>query len=61
MPCESKPRFVILYGSQKGQAQSIAEGIFEEADKHGLVAELCCLNENKKVFIVTFRKEFSSL
>lgn len=48
MPCEVKPRFVLLYGSQKGQAQSIAEGIFEEADKHGLVAELSCLNENEK-------------
>lgn len=48
MPCEVKPRFVLLYGSQKGQAQSIAEGIDEEADKHGLVAELSCLNESKK-------------
>lgn len=48
MPCEVKPRFVLLYGSQKGQAQSIAEGIFEEADKHGLVAELSCLNEIEK-------------
>lgn len=48
MPCEAKPRFVLLYGSQKGQAQSIAEGIFEEAENHGLVAELSCLNENEK-------------
>ncbi|KAJ0022977.1 hypothetical protein NQD34_015111 [Periophthalmus magnuspinnatus] len=48
MPCEVKPRFLLLYGSQKGQAQAIAEGIFEEADKHGLVAELSCLNENEK-------------
>ncbi|XP_072306795.1 methionine synthase reductase isoform X2 [Eucyclogobius newberryi] len=48
MPCEVKPRFVLLYGSQKGQAQSIAEGIFEEADKHGLVAELSCLSEIEK-------------
>lgn len=48
MPCEVKPRFVLLYGSQKGQAQSIAEGIFEEAGNHGLVAELSCLNENEK-------------
>lgn len=53
MPCEIKPRFVLLYGSQKGQAQSIAEGIFEEADKHGLVAELSCLNENEKYNLET--------
>uniref|UniRef100_A0A3B5LA76 Methionine synthase reductase n=1 Tax=Xiphophorus couchianus TaxID=32473 RepID=A0A3B5LA76_9TELE len=43
-----RPRFVVLYGSQKGQAQSIAEGIAEEAEEHGLVADLCCLNQNDK-------------
>ncbi|KAI3355212.1 hypothetical protein L3Q82_018075 [Scortum barcoo] len=48
MPCEVKPRFVVLYGSQKGQAQSIAEGISEVAEEHGLVAELSCLNHNDK-------------
>uniref|UniRef100_A0A3Q0QXE1 Methionine synthase reductase n=1 Tax=Amphilophus citrinellus TaxID=61819 RepID=A0A3Q0QXE1_AMPCI len=48
MPCEVKPRFVVLYGSQKGQAQSIAEGIAEEAEAYGLVADLSCLNENEK-------------
>ncbi|XP_060920775.1 methionine synthase reductase [Labrus mixtus] len=48
MPCEVKPRFVVLYGSQKGQAQSIAEGIAEEAEQHGLVAELSCLDQNDK-------------
>uniref|UniRef100_A0A8D3CE60 Methionine synthase reductase n=1 Tax=Scophthalmus maximus TaxID=52904 RepID=A0A8D3CE60_SCOMX len=42
------PRFVVLYGSQKGQAQSIAEGIAEEAQERGLVAELSCLNQNEK-------------
>uniref|UniRef100_A0A672JJC8 Methionine synthase reductase n=1 Tax=Salarias fasciatus TaxID=181472 RepID=A0A672JJC8_SALFA len=46
MPCDVKPRFVILYGSQKGQAQSIAEGIAEEAEEHGLVADLSCLSQN---------------
>ena len=49
MPCETQPRFVVLYGSQKGQAQSIAEGIAEEAQDHGLGAELSCLSENEKV------------
>ncbi|KAM4718460.1 methionine synthase reductase isoform 2-T3 [Anableps anableps] len=48
MPRDVKPRFVVLYGSQKGQAQSIAEGIAEEAEEHGLVADLCCLNQNEK-------------
>lgn len=51
MPLEVKPRFVVLYGSQKGQAQSIAEGIAEEAEEHGLVADLCCLNQNDKVSV----------
>lgn len=51
MPCEMKPRFVLLYGSQKGQAQAIAEGVAEEAEAHGLVADLCCLDNNEKVTI----------
>lgn len=51
MPCEVKPRFVVLYGSQKGQAQSIAEGVAEVAEEHGLVAELSCLNQSEKVAI----------
>nr|XP_019943122.1 PREDICTED: methionine synthase reductase isoform X1 [Paralichthys olivaceus] len=48
MPCEAQPRFLVLYGSQKGQAQSLAEGIAEEAQDHGLVAELSCLSQNEK-------------
>ncbi|RVE58895.1 hypothetical protein OJAV_G00198530 [Oryzias javanicus] len=48
MPCETKPRFVVLYGSQKGQAQSIAEGIAEEAEDRGLAADLSCLNQDQK-------------
>ncbi|XP_054621064.1 methionine synthase reductase isoform X2 [Dunckerocampus dactyliophorus] len=48
MPSEVKPRLLVLYGSQKGQAQSIAEGISEEAQEHGFLAELSCLNENDK-------------
>ncbi len=54
MPCEAKPRFVVLYGSQKGQAQSIAEGVAEVAEEHGLVAELSCLNHNEKVATAHF-------
>ncbi|XP_074478706.1 methionine synthase reductase [Sebastes fasciatus] len=48
MPCEVKPRFLVLYGSQKGQAESLAEGIAEVAEEHGLVAELSCLSLNDK-------------
>lgn len=44
-----KPRFVILYGSQKGQAQAIAEGLAEEAEAQGLVADLFCLDNSEKV------------
>lgn len=40
---------MLLYGSQKGQAQSIAEGVAEVAEEHGLVAELSCLDTNAKV------------
>lgn len=49
MPCGVKPRFVLLYGSQKGQAQSIAEGVAEVAEEHGLFAELSCLDNSEKV------------
>lgn len=51
MPREVKPRFVLLYGSQKGQAQSIAEGLAEEAEERGLVADLNCLDNNEKVAV----------
>uniref|UniRef100_A0A6Q2ZMA0 Methionine synthase reductase n=1 Tax=Esox lucius TaxID=8010 RepID=A0A6Q2ZMA0_ESOLU len=48
MPCEVKPRILVLYGSQKGQAQSIAEGIADEAEEKGLIAEICCVSEGDK-------------
>uniref|UniRef100_A0A674NWL4 Methionine synthase reductase n=1 Tax=Takifugu rubripes TaxID=31033 RepID=A0A674NWL4_TAKRU len=48
-----KPRFVLLYGSQKGQAQAIAEGVAEEAETHGLFAELSCLENNEKYNLET--------
>ena len=49
MPGEKKHRFLILYGSQKGQAQSIAEGIADEAAVHGLEAEISCLSQHEEV------------
>ncbi|XP_062377220.1 methionine synthase reductase [Sardina pilchardus] len=48
MPCELKRRFVLLYGSQRGQAQSIAEELSDQASEHGLVAELFCLSKKEK-------------
>ncbi|KAM6977645.1 methionine synthase reductase [Aplochiton taeniatus] len=49
MPSEAKPnKFCILYGSQRGQAQSIAEGIADEAEGHGLVADISCLSQSEK-------------
>ncbi|CAL8311552.1 unnamed protein product [Merluccius merluccius] len=48
MPCETTRRFLILYGSQKGQAQSIAEGIADEAAGHGLEAEVSCLSQHEE-------------
>lgn len=47
MPCEVKSRFVLLYGSQRGQAQAIAEELADQATEHGLVADLFCLSEEK--------------
>lgn len=49
MPCELKSRFVLLYGSQRGQAQAIAEELADQATGHGLVADLFCLSEKEKV------------
>ena len=41
-------KFLLLYGSQTGQAQSICEEIAETASKHGLEAELYCLSQTDK-------------
>lgn len=49
MPSEVKSRFLLLYGSQRGQAQSIAEEIADQAAEHGLVADLFCLTNKEKV------------
>ncbi|XP_046879819.1 methionine synthase reductase isoform X1 [Hypomesus transpacificus] len=48
MPCEVNRRFLVLYGSQRGQAQSIAEGIADEAGEQGLVADIFCLSQQDK-------------
>ncbi|XP_053344355.1 methionine synthase reductase [Clarias gariepinus] len=49
MPCVgSSSRFLILYGSQKGQAQSIAEQLADQAAEHGFEAEIRCLSDGDK-------------
>uniref|UniRef100_A0A8C1GSL0 Methionine synthase reductase n=1 Tax=Cyprinus carpio TaxID=7962 RepID=A0A8C1GSL0_CYPCA len=48
MPCEVAARFLILYGSQRGQAQSIAEEICQQAAEHGFTADISCLSNQHK-------------
>ena len=43
-----KSRFLLLYGSQTGQAQGIAEEIADRATEQGLTAELRCLGLTEK-------------
>ncbi|KAI0214798.1 hypothetical protein LSAT2_000049 [Lamellibrachia satsuma] len=45
-----KSRFLLLYGSQTGQAQGIAEEITDRAPGQGLNAELHCLSLTEKRF-----------
>ena len=40
--------FVILYGSQTGQAKAIAEEIYEQSESHDLRAKLFCLSTTDK-------------
>ncbi|XP_039522695.1 methionine synthase reductase isoform X3 [Pimephales promelas] len=48
MLCEVAAHFLILYGSQRGQAQSIAEEICEQAAEYGLTADISCLSNQDK-------------
>ncbi|KAL4635154.1 methionine synthase reductase [Arapaima gigas] len=48
MPCEVKNRFLLLYGSQRGQAKSIAEEIHDQAERLGFVADIYCLSQNER-------------
>ncbi|XP_053323435.1 methionine synthase reductase [Spea bombifrons] len=43
-----KRRFLLLYGTQQGQAKAIAEEIGQQADHHGLVADIHCLKDINK-------------
>ena len=43
-----KKRFLLLYGSQTGQAQAIAEDICKKAQKRGFIPELHCMSQSDK-------------
>ena len=47
-------RFLLLYGSQTGQAKAIAEEIYETSPQHGFDPEMHCFSmTDKKVGILT--------
>ncbi|KAJ8413451.1 hypothetical protein AAFF_G00094470 [Aldrovandia affinis] len=48
MPREVKSRFLLLYGSQCGQAQSIAEEICQQAGDHGFAPDIYCLSQEDR-------------
>ncbi|KAK7497577.1 hypothetical protein BaRGS_00011217 [Batillaria attramentaria] len=50
MPGCSGNRYLLLYGSQTGQAKAIAEEICERSSQHGLFADLHCLSMTDKKF-----------
>ncbi|CAI9577387.1 unnamed protein product [Staurois parvus] len=43
-----KKRFLLLYGTQKGQAQAIAEEIAQQAEQHGFLANVFSLQDLEK-------------
>ena len=43
-----RKRFVLLYGSQTGQAEAISEQIRDQALSKGLSPELHCLDKSEK-------------
>lgn len=48
-------KFLILYGSQTGQAEAISEEIADNAEKINLKSERFCLNDiNRKVCIIAY-------
>ncbi|NXP06828.1 MTRR reductase, partial [Thinocorus orbignyianus] len=53
MCCDLKRRFLLLYATQKGQAKAIAEEIWQQADAHGLEADMHCISEMDKYNLET--------
>ncbi|ESP01628.1 hypothetical protein LOTGIDRAFT_225295 [Lottia gigantea] len=50
MPVIVKNRFLLLYGSQTGQAKAIAEEIADRCVEQGLHADVICLSQTEKKF-----------
>ncbi|KAJ8035785.1 Methionine synthase reductase [Holothuria leucospilota] len=50
MPHSVRNRFLLLYGSETGQAQAIAEEIYQAAPQYDLAPELHCLSLTDKKF-----------
>ena len=48
MSLSTKNRFLLLYGSQTGQAKAISEEIAEKADHFNMKADLHCLSQTEK-------------
>ena len=48
MPVGLNNRFLLLYGSQTGQAKAIAEEIAEKAETFQLHADLHCFSQTEK-------------
>ncbi|XP_064643389.1 methionine synthase reductase-like [Lineus longissimus] len=46
----NKPKFLLIYGSQTGQAEAIAEEIRDNAGAQGLEADLHCMDKTEKKF-----------
>ena len=48
MATNTRKQFLLLYGSQTGQAQAIAEEIRDRAVERDLVPNLYCLSQTEK-------------
>ncbi|KAL5010026.1 hypothetical protein ScPMuIL_012331 [Solemya velum] len=56
MPSLAKGHFLLVYGSQTGQAQAIAEEIAERSPEFGLEPVLVCLSQTDKKFSIEREK-----
>lgn len=45
---EEQPRFLLVYGTQTGQAKAISEELAERSDRAGLVADIHCFSKVDK-------------
>lgn len=43
-----QPRYLLIYGTQTGQAKAISEELAERSEKAGLVADIHCFSRIEK-------------